>query len=333
MEKLAATRDAYGEALRSLGEDNQDIVVLDADLSQSTKTSIFAKAFPDRFFNVGIAECDMMGIAAGLAHSGKVVFASTFAVFATGRVYDQIRQSIAYPNINVKIVASHAGVTVGADGASHQALEDIALMRVLPNMTVIVPSDARETRDAVRLAASWPGPVYVRLGRESVPIVMPDGIHFEIGKGTPLYPAISRDRLLTKDQGQRFDVLMVACGVMVKACLEAAAGLEKEGLNCLVLDFASIKPLDEELLLACAKMSKVVVTAEEHSIIGGLGSAVCECLADAHPSVVRRVGVRDVFGQSGTAAELLRAYGLMAEDVATAAKRALGLLPATHDCL
>ncbi len=325
MQKLVATRDAYGEALVSIGKDNEDIVVLDADLSSSTKTGMFAKAFPDRFFNAGIAESDMMGIAAGLAQSGKIAFASTFAVFATGRTFDQIRQSIAYPNSNVKIVATHAGLTVGPDGASHQALEDIALMRVLPNMAVIVPSDAGETADAIKVAASHHGPVYVRLGREPVPQVMPDGVHFELGKGTPLYPAISRDQIISQDQGAGFDVLMVACGVMVKACLEAAVALEKERVRCLVLNFASVKPLDDELLVAAAKMSKVVVAAEEHSIIGGLGSAVCECLADSHPIAVKRVGVKDVFGESGTAAELLRAYGLTAGDVVTEAKRALGL--------
>ncbi len=322
MPKLMATRDAYGEALVSIGRENPDVVVLDCDLSSSTKTGMFAKEFPDRFFNVGIAESNMMGIAAGLARSGKIVFASSFAVFATGRVYDQIRQSIAYPKANVKIVATHAGLTVGPDGASHQALEDIALMRVLPNMTVIVPSDAKETMEAVEASVRLDGPVYLRLGREAVPEVMPAGVHFEVGKAAPVFPDVSRTDIL-EGKGGSFDVLFACCGIMVKAGVEAANMLEKSGVRCLAANFASVKPLDAEFLVSAAKASRVVIAAEEHSIIGGFGSAVCECLGDSYPTVVKRVGVKDVFGESGPASELLQAYGLTAEDLVQEAKNAL----------
>ncbi len=322
MPKLMATRDAYGEALVSIGRENPDVVVLDCDLSSSTKTGMFAKEFPDRFFNVGIAESNMMGIAAGLARSGKTVFASSFAVFAAGRAYDQIRQSIAYPKANVKIVATHAGLTVGPDGASHQALEDIALMRVLPNMSVIVPSDARQTMDAVKASVGTEGPVYLRLGREAVPEVMPPDARFELGKAIPVHPRISRSDILGGN-GRAFDVLFACCGIMVKAGVEAANILEDSGIRCLVADFASVKPLDSELLVAAAKASRVVVAAEEHSIIGGFGSAVCECLGGTYPTLVKRVGVKDVFGESGKAGELLRAYGLTSEDLVLEAKKAL----------
>ncbi len=318
-----ATRDAYGEELLKLGHENPSVVVLDADLSGSTKTAKFAQAFPERFFNVGIAEADMLGIAAGLAHSGKIPFASSFAVFATGRAYDQIRQSIAYPGFGVKIVATHGGLTVGPDGASHQALEDIALMRVLPNMTVIVPCDANETKQAVRAACEHPGPVYIRLGRSPVETVTPEGARFEIGKGRVLSPDLSRDALLG-DSSFAYDVSFVACGIMVGASLEAAARLEKEGVSCLVVDFPCVKPLDEELLLAVAKRSRILLTAEEHSVIGGLGGAVCEHLAGVHPTRVIRLGVRDSFGQSGSAEELLEFYGLTPDGLVTNAKQALG---------
>ncbi len=321
---MIATRDAYGEALTALGKENPNVVVLDADLSASTKTEKFSKAYPDRFFNVGIAEANMMGIAAGLALSGKTVFASSFAVFATGRAYDQIRQSIAYTKANVKIVATHAGLTVGPDGGSHQALEDIAIMRAMPGMTVLVPCDGNETKDAVYAAATHSGPVYIRLGREPVPFVLPEGTRFEIGKGLLLSPGITRDELLAGTTGESpFDVAFVACGVMVKAALEAAEALRALGVKCLVADFASIKPLDEELLGAIARSSKAIVTAEEHNVIGGLGGAVCECVSSVSPVPVKRVGVKDVFGQSGDAADLLRAYGLTAGDLVSAAKEAL----------
>ncbi len=326
---MVAPREAYGETLVELGRENAGIVVLDADLSGSTKTDKFAKAYPDRFFNMGIAEADMMAVAAGLAQSGKTPFASTFAVFATGRAYDQIRQSIAYPNFNVKIVATHGGLTVGPDGASHQSLEDIALMRVLPGMTVIVPADVAETRAAVRAAAAHDGPVYIRLGREAVPDVLPPGASFEIGKGSVLWPAIGREAVVSApatpaSASLRFDVALIACGVMVKPCLDAAKELESEGLACAVVNFASIKPLDTELLLALARQSRAIVTAEEHSVIGGLGGAVCEGVAGSYPVKVRRIGVLDRFGESGPAEALLAAYGLTAKDVAAAAREALG---------
>ena len=321
---MTAPREAYGEMLVELGRENPDIVVLDCDLSASTKTDKFAKVFPERFFNMGIAEANMMGVAAGLARSGKIPFASTFAVFASGRAYDQVRQSIAYSGLNVKIVATHGGLTVGPDGASHQALEDIALMRVLPGMTVIVPADVRETRAAVRAAVLHQGPVYIRLGREAVPDVLPEGADFEIGKARLLHPGIPREDLFARvDGGPRFDVAFVACGIMVKACVDAAETLSREGVRCAVADFASVKPLDEELLEALALRSKVVVTAEEHSIIGGLGGAVCEVVSERAPRPVFRVGVRDRFGESGAPEELLEAYGLTASSVARCARQAL----------
>ena len=314
---MKAARDAYGEVLVELGKENVRIVVLDADLSSSTKAAVFGKAFPDRFFNLGIAEANMMGVAAGMARAGKIPFVSTFAVFATGRTYDQIRQSIAYTGFNVKIVATHGGLTVGADGASHQALEDIALMRVLPGMTVIVPSDAEETKLAVRAAAAHTGPVYIRLGREAVPQVFPAGSSFEIGKGNVLLPDVSREDVIAADpSSRRFDVSFIACGVMVKECLDAASLLEAQGLRCAVAGFASVKPFDADLCMALAKGSRLVVAAEEHSVIGGLGGAVCECLSGSHPSRVLRIGVEDRFGESGPARELLEAYGLTADSVA-----------------
>ena len=321
---MIAPREAYGEVLVELGRENHDIVVLDADLSASTKTDKFAKAFPDRFFNMGIAEANMMGVAAGLARCGKIPFASTFAVFASGRAYDQVRQSIAYPGLNVKIVATHGGLTVGPDGASHQALEDIALMRALPGMTVIVPADVRETRAAVRAAVLHDGPVYIRLGREAVPDVLPEGAVFDVGKARLISPGISRESLLTETgEEPRFDVVFVACGIMVKVCLDAAKALTGEGVRCAVAGFASVKPLDEEMLTALARRSRILVTAEEHSIIGGLGSAVCEVVSERAPRPVFRVGVRDRFGESGAPDELLEAYGLTASSVARCAHKAL----------
>lgn len=321
---MRAARDAYGEVLVELGKENADIVVLDADLSSSTKTSVFAKAFPDRFFNMGIAEANMMGVAAGLASAGKIPFASTFAVFATGRVYDQIRQSIAYAGFNVKIVATHGGLTVGPDGATHQALEDVALMRVLPGMTVIVPSDAEETKQAVRAAAGHVGPVYIRLGREAVPDVFPAGATFEIGKGNMFLPGISREQVIAAPPSTlEFDVSFIACGVMVKECLDASALLEAEGIKASVAGFASIKPFDADLCLALARQSRLVVAAEEHSVVGGLGGAVCECLAENYPARVLRIGVLDRFGESGSGRELLKAYGLTGPSIARKAKAAL----------
>ncbi|MGI6633422.1 MAG: transketolase family protein [Bacillota bacterium] len=321
---MKAGREAYGEVLVELGKENPDIVVLDADLSSSTKTAGFGKAHPERFFNIGIAEGNMMAIAAGFAQSGKIPFASTFAVFATGRAYDQIRQSIAYPNFNVKIVATHGGLTVGADGASHQSLEDIALMRVLPGMTVLVPADAEEAKQAVRAAVAHEGPVYIRLGREATPDVFPAGARLEIGKGNLLTGGLTREGLISADSASpTFDAAFIACGVMVKESLDAAAELEAEGIRCCVADFASVKPFDADLCLGMARASKLVVALEEHSIIGGLGSAVCECLSEAHPTRVLRIGVDDSFGQSGSAKELLHAYGLCKEKIVERVKLAL----------
>lgn len=305
MSKKIATREAYGAALVELGRQNPNVVVLDADLSKSTKTADFGKEFPQRFFDLGIAEQNVMGTAAGLAAAGKVPFASSFAVFATGRVYDQIRNSIAYPRLNVKIAATHAGITVGEDGASHQMVEDIALMRVLPNMTVIVPADAVETRAAVMAAAEMDGPVYIRLGRSGVPVLHDENsFRFEPGRAVTL-----------REGG---DVTVIACGIMVAAALEASEQLAGEGISVRVLDVHTIKPLDVQAVVDAAKATGTVVTAEEHSIIGGLGGAVAEALAENHPVPMRRVGVRDTFGESGKPAELLEKYGLTAADITLA---------------
>jgi transketolase len=332
MSEMKATRDAYGEVLVQLGKANPDIVVLDSDLSSSTKTGVFARAFPDRFFNAGIAEANMMGMAAGLARSGKIPFASTFAIFATGRAYDQIRQSIAYPRFNVKIVASHGGLTVGPDGASHQALEDIALMRVIPGMTVIVPCDAKETELAVKAAAEYHGPVYIRLGREKVLPVLTSEDKFEIGKGLVLWPKVksgeSFDSICKQLRQKRpgkpaFDVCFIACGVTVQLALEAARALETEGISCLVVDMASVKPIDEDLLIKAAQNSTALLTCEEHSVVGGLGSAVCEVVSGPHPIRVIRLGVNDQFGQSGSAGELLEAYGLTTRRFCDEARKAV----------
>jgi len=306
-----ATREAYGKALIELGLKQEKVVVLDADLSKSTKTSLFAEKFPLRFFNMGIAEADMMGTAAGLAASGYIPFASTFGVFATGRTYDQIRNSIAYTRLNVKIAASHTGITVGEDGASHQALEDIALMRVLPNMTVVVPADGRQTFQAVEAIASFEGPVYLRLGRSAVPQVIPEELPFELGKAQILR------------EGN--DLLIVAAGIMSGTALEAAGILENEGVRAAVVNVHTIKPLDNELLVRMAGNTGAVVTAEEHSIIGGLGGAVAELLAENCPVPVVRLGIRDTFGESGAPQALLQKYGLTAENLALAGKKALKL--------
>ena len=301
-----ATRDAYGEALVELGNINKDVVVLDADLSKSTKTSDFSKAFPERFFNMGIAEQNLLGTAAGFAASGKIPFASSFAVFAVGRAYDQIRNTIAYPHLNVKIAASHAGLTVGEDGGSHQMLEDIALMRVLPGMTVIVPADAVETKQAVLAAAEYDGPVYIRLGRPKVPVLFDDNYRFQIGKG-----------VLMQDGT---DVTLIATGIMVSKALEAAELLQAEGISAAVINISTIKPLDAGLISKLAEKTGAVVTCEEHNVIGGLGSAVAEALAERHPVPMVRVGVNDAFGQSGLPDELLAKYGLTAENIAEKAK-------------
>jgi transketolase len=310
IKKPKATRDAYGEALLELGKRNPDIVALDADLSGSTKTSKFAKEFPERFFNMGISEQDMIGTAAGLALTGKVPFASTFAVFETGRAWDQIRLTVCYSNTNVKLVATHGGITVGEDGASHQALEDIAIMRALPNMSVIVPADAAETTSVIHYVAEYKGPVYVRLGRAKVPYVMPDNYEFSLGKAHVFH--------IGKDAN------IIAAGVMVDIAKRAAEALRKEGLDTGVINMSTIKPLDEDTILEAATASKLIITAEEHSIIGGLGGAVCEFLSERHPMPVRRIGINDSFGCSGGGSELLEFHGLTAENILNTVRTTLG---------
>ena len=292
-----------------LAEEYPNIVVLDADLSGSTQTHLFAKAFPDRFFNMGVAEQDLMGTAAGLAVGGKIPFASTFAMFATGRAWEQIRQTIAYANLNVKIVASHGGVTVGEDGGSHQAVEDLGLMRILPNMVVLVPADGPQTRAMVRWAAGYRGPVYIRTGRMPVPVIYDDSYRFELGRGSIL------------KEGQ--DVTLIGIGLMVHACLEAARLLAAEGLAARVFNLSCLKPLDLELLVDSAQRTGAVVTAEEHLVTGGLGSAVSEILSEHWPVPVRRIGLRDIFGISGKPELLLKHYGLTADDVKAAALKVL----------
>ncbi len=307
--KPMATRDAYGETLLELGRERPDMVVLDADLSGSTKTGKFAKAFPERFYNLGISEQDLIGTAGGLCLAGKLPFASTFAVFETGRAWEQIRQTICYSNLNVKLVATHSGITVGEDGASHQAIEDIALMRVLPNMTVIVPSDAYETKQAIRAAAGHYGPVYVRLGRSKVPIVMPYDYEFRIGKAFVFH--------IGKDAN------IVAAGITVAAALEASEDLKNDGIDAGVINMSTVKPLDGETLLKASLSCGLIVTAEEHSIIGGVGGAVSEFLSEAHPTRVIRIGIRDDFGCSGKPEELLDLYGLTARNIVKTVKEAL----------
>lgn len=311
MADMIATRAAYGKALAELGEKHADVVVLDADLSKSTMTAEFAKRFPERFVQMGISEQDMMATAAGIATMGKKVFASTFAIFAAGRAYDQVRNSIAYSGLDVKVCATHAGLSVGEDGASHQMVEDLALMRALPNMTVLCPSDAPSTKWAVEAAYQHHGPVYVRLGRAPVPQYHSEGTQFAIGKSVRL--------------AEGRDVLIAACGMLVGPALEAAAALSGEGISARVMDMVSIKPIDEEALVEGAIGCGAVVTAEEHNIIGGLGGAVCEVLSGRHPVPVRRVGVKDTFGESGKPEQLMAKYGLTAADIVRAAKEAISM--------
>lgn len=300
MEKKA-TRLAYGEALVKLGKINKDVVVLDADLTKSTMTTFFQKEFPNRHLNMGIAEANMMATAAGIATTGKIPFASTFAVFAAGRAFDQIRNSIAYPHLNVKICPTHAGVSLGEDGGSHQSIEDIALMRVLPGMVVLSPADAVETEKMIFAVAEYKGPVYVRLGRLPVPIIFDEDYKFEMGKA------------VTLTQGN--DVALIATGLLVYEALEAAKTLKEKGINARVINMSTIKPLDNETVLKAAKECKFIVTSEEHSIIGGLGGAVAEYLSEVHPTKVIRHGVNDVFGQSGEGNEMLDKYKLRAKDI------------------
>ena len=303
LETTKATRESYGEKLAEIGEKNKQIVVLDADLSGATKTSIFAKKFPDRFFNMGIAEQDMMSTAAGLATFDKIPFASTFAVFAAGRAYDQIRNSIAYPKLNVKICASHAGVTVGEDGATHQMIEDIAMMRTLPNMMVISPSDDIQTKWVIKEISKIEGPVYVRLARLATEEIYDEDEtkKFEIGKAYQF--------------GNGEDGTVFATGVTVQEALKAKEILEKQGINIRVVDMFTIKPIDEEIIIKSAKETKKLISVEDHSIIGGLGSAISEVLTDKYPKELTRLGIKDTFGKSGKAEELMKYFGICAENI------------------
>ncbi|KLU59243.1 1-deoxy-D-xylulose-5-phosphate synthase [Peptococcaceae bacterium CEB3] len=309
MAEKEATRNAYGRALLALGAENPDVVVLDADLSKSTKTADFGKKYPDRFFNMGIAEQNLIGTAAGLATAGKIPFASTFAVFATGRAFEQIRNSVAYPKLNVKIAATHAGITVGEDGGSHQAVEDVAIMRALPNMTVLVPADGVETRQMILAAARYDGPVYIRMGRLDVPVLYDDSYRFQIGRASILR------------QGR--DAAVMANGVMVAPALEAAEELAQEGLDISVVNVSTVKPLDVETIVRVAQGVRAMVSAEEHNVIGGLGSAIAEALAEHHPLPLERVGLKDVFGESGRPQELLEKFGLTWKDIVAALRKAL----------
>ena len=300
MEKKS-TRQAYGEALAKLGKENENVVVLEADLSKSTMTAYFKKEFPERHINVGIAEADLIGTAAGFATTGKIPFASTFALFAAGRAYDQIRNSVAYPKLNVKICPTHAGVSLGEDGGSHQSVEDIALMRAIPGMVVLSPADAVETEKMIFAAAEYEGPVYVRLGRLNIPVLFDDNYKFEIGKA------------VTLTEGN--DVAILATGLMVYEATEAAKQLAEQGIKARVVNVSTIKPLDEETILKAAKECKFIVTSEEHSVIGGLGSAVSEFLSENHPTKVIKHGIQDVFGQSADGDTMLNNYKLRAKDI------------------
>ena len=308
MSKIA-TRDAYGKALVKLGDINNNVVVLDADLSKSTKTYDFGKTYPDRFFNMGIAEQNLIGAACGFATAGKIPFASSFAMFASGRAFEIIRNSVCYPNLNVKICATHAGITVGEDGASHESVEDISIMRSIPNMTVLVPADGVEAEKMIFEVANVYGPTYVRLGRSAVDTIFTEDYKFEIGKGT----------VLTEGD----DVSIIACGIMVNEAIKASEELKKEGINVRVINMSTIKPIDKELIIKSAKETKVVVTAEEHSITGGFGSAVSEVLVEECPTILKRVGIKDVFGDSGNPNDLLEKYGLTYKDIISSVKEVI----------
>ena len=308
--KKIATRDGYGQALVELGQAHDNIVVLDADLAGATKTGTFKKAFPDRHLNFGIAEGNMMSAAAGLAAVGMVPFASSFAMFASGRAFEQIRNSIAYPGLNVKIGASHGGISVGEDGASHQCCEDFALMRSIPGMVVMSPADNVEVIAMVKAAYEYEGPVYIRTGRAAVPVFHEEGFNFQIGKGEVIR--------------EGSDVAIIANGLMVYEAMKAGEALAEEGINAMIINMATIKPLDEELVLEAARKCGKVITCEEHSVIGGLGEAVCAVLSEKLPTPVKRIGVNDVFGRSGPAADLLKMYGLSAENIIKTAKEFLG---------
>ncbi len=299
--KKIATRESYGNALLEIAKEHDDLVVLDADLAAATKTGIFKKGYPERFIDCGIAEANMMGIAAGLSTCGKVPFASTFAMFAAGRAFEQVRNTIGYPHLNVKIGATHAGISVGEDGATHQCNEDIALMRTIPGMTIINPCDDVEARAAVKAAYEFDGPVYLRFGRLAAPVINKDDYKFEIGKGVMM------------KEGS--DVTIVATGLMVSSALEAANKLAADGIDAEVINIHTIKPIDEDIIIKSAKKTKNVVTVEEHSVIGGLGSAVCDVLSEKCPTKVTKLGVQDVFGHSGPAVELLKEFKLDGEGV------------------
>ena len=296
-----ATRQSYGEALLELGKENKDIVVLDADLSTATKTNIFAKEFPDRFFDMGIAEANMIGTAAGLSTTGKIPYASTFAIFAAGRAYDQIRNSVCYPNLNVKICATHSGITVGEDGATHQMLEDISLMRTLPNMTVISTSDDIETKWAVKEISKIKGPVYLRLARMKTGQIYDENQEFEIGKAVQI--------------GEGIDATVFATGITVEQALIAKEKLKEKGLNIRVVDIHTIKPIDKEMIIKCAKETKRLISIEDHSIIGGLGTAISEVLTEKYPTKIERIGINDTFGKSGKAEELMKYFHITADDI------------------
>ena len=308
--KKVATRDAYGKALAALGAEHDDLVVLDADLANATKTQTFQKAFPDRHFDCGIAEANMICVAAGMSTTGLVPFASSFAMFASGRAFEQVRNSIGYPHLNVKIGATHGGISVGEDGASHHCCEDFALMRSIPGMTVICPADGVEAEAAVKAAYEMDGPVYLRFGRLAIPVFHEEGFHFQIGKGEVL-----RDGT---------DVAIIANGLLVYEAIQAGEALAEMGINAMVINMATVKPLDEELVLSAAKKCGKVITCEEHSVIGGLGEAVCSLLSEKLPTPVRRIGVNDEFGHSGPAAALLKQFGLSAEHITEVAKAFCG---------
>lgn len=310
-EKRIATRVSYGEELVALGAERDDFVVLDADLAAATQTSRFKAAYPDRFFDCGIAEGNMVGVAAGIAAAGKKVFCSTFAMFAAGRAFEQVRNSIGYPHLNVNICATHAGISVGEDGATHQCCEDIALMRTIPGMVIINPADAAEARLAVKAAIEYKGPVYLRFGRMAVPVLFDDSYEFKIGKGVKMADGT--------------DVSLIATGIEVEQALAARELLAAEGISASVVNISTIKPLDEELVVAEAEKCGAVVTCEEHTVIGGLGGAVCECLAEKRPTPVLRVGINDEFGRSGPAKELVSYYHLDAASIAEKAKAAIAL--------
>ncbi len=308
--KNVATRDSYGSALKELGASAANLVVLDADLAGATKTSVFQKAYPDRHFDCGIAEANMIDVAAGLSTMGLVPFAATFAMFAAGRAYEQVRNTVGYPHLNVKIGATHGGISVGEDGASHQCCEDFALMRTIPGMTVMCPADDVEARQMVKAAYEMEGPVYMRFGRAATPVFHDEGYQFQIGKGETLQDGT--------------DIAIIATGIMVPEAIEAGKALAEAGISARVINMATIKPLDEELVLKAARECGKIITVEEHSVIGGLGEAVCSVLAENCPVPVKRIGVNDEFGHSGPAAALLKAFGLCADNIAAQAKKMLG---------